>query len=159
MLTQSEADALISLKKKRTSDDLFNFPALSEILTIPINSIDGKEFFLLDINRKGSVKLTRCTYQERYRKTDILVRLDIGGQPHTNPEVDVVPLPYLNQYNGQTVQCPHLHLYVEGYIDKWAIPAPTDKFPDTTDLYKTLENFFRYCNIIEPPKIQNGLFI
>jgi len=159
MFTQSEADALIALKKKRTSNDTYSFPSSGEILIIPIISIDGRESFLLDINRKGSIKLTRCTYQERYRGIIILVRLDIDGQPHTNPEVDVVPLPYLNQYNGQTVQCPHLHLYVEGYIDKCAIPAPTDKFPDTTDLYKTLENFFRYCNIIEPPKIQNGLFI
>jgi len=99
MLTQSEADALIALKKKRTSNDTYSFPYSGEILTIPIISIDGRESFLLDINRKGSIKLTRCTCQERYRGIIILVRLDIGGQPHTNPEVDIVPLPYLIPYN------------------------------------------------------------
>jgi len=158
MLTQSEADALIALEKKRTSNNTYSFPYFGEILTIPIISIDGRESFLLDINRKGSIKLTRCTYQERYRGIIILVRLDIDGQPHTNPEVDIVPLSYLSPYNGQTIQCPHLHLYVEGYMDKWAIPAPANEFPNTKDLYKTLEDFFRYCNIIEPPIIQRGLF-
>jgi hypothetical protein len=158
MLTQSEADALIALGKKRTSNDTYNFPFSREILTIPIISIDGRESFLLDINKKGSIKLTRCTYQERYRRIIILVRLDIDGQPHTNPEVDIVPLPYLIPYNGQTIKCPHLHLYVEDYMDKWAIPAPANEFPNTKDLYKTLEDFFRYCNIIEPPIIQRGLF-
>ena len=159
MLTQAEADALIALKKKRISNASYNFPSSGEILTIPIISIDERESFLLDINRKGSIRLTRCTYQERYRGIFILVRLDIDGPPHTNPEVDIVPLPYLIPYNGQTIQCPHLHLYVEGFMDKWAIPAPPNEFPNTTDLYNTLEDFFRYCNIIEPPVIQRGLFI
>lgn len=159
MLTQSEADALIALEKKKLSNAPYNFPSSGEILTIPIISIDERESFLLDINRKGSIRLTRCTYQERYKGIIILVRLDIDGQPHTNPEVDVVPLPYLIPYNGQTIQCPHLHLYVEGFMDKWAIPAPPDKFPDTTNLHRTLEDFFRYCNIVEPPVIQMGLFI
>jgi len=36
---------------------------------------------------------------------------------------------------------------------KWAIPAPNDEFPDTTNLYTTLQDFFRYCNVVEPPKI------
>jgi len=158
MLTQSEADALISLKKKRTSNDTYSFPSSGAILTIPIISIDGRESFLLDINRKGSIRLTRCTYQERYRGIIILVRLDIDGHPNTNPEVNDVPLLYLVPYNGQTIQCPHLHLYVEGYMDKWAIPAPANEFLNTKDLYQTLEDFFRYCNIIEPPIIQRGLF-
>jgi hypothetical protein len=159
MLTQADADALMDLEKKRTSDDRYSFPYAGEILTVPLISVDGREFFLLDINRKGSIRLSRCTYQERYRKTVVLVRLDIDGQPHTNPEVDIVPLPYLMPYNGQTIQCPHLHLYVEDYMDKWAIPAPANDFPNTTDLYKTLADFFRYCNITEPPVIQRGLFI
>ena len=154
MLTQSEADALIALQKKRTSNDTYNFPPYREILTIPIVSIDGRESFLLDINRKGSIRLTRCTYQERYRGIIILVRLDIDGPPHTNPEVAAVPLPYFIPYNGLTINCPHLHLYVEGYMDRWAIPAPANEFPNTTDLNKTLEDFFRYCKITEPPVIQ-----
>lgn len=159
MLTQSEADVLISIQKKKTTDTYYNFPPAGEILTIPIVSINEMESFLIDVNKKGRIRLTKCTYQERYRKIIILVRLDIDGSPHTNPEVTSIPLPYLTPYNGQTIQCPHLHLYVEGFMDKWAIPAPSDKFPNTGDLFRTLEDFFRYCNIIEPPAIQKGLFI
>ncbi|PIU61358.1 MAG: hypothetical protein COS84_11405 [Armatimonadetes bacterium CG07_land_8_20_14_0_80_40_9] len=130
-----------------------------EILTIPIISVDERESFLIDINRRGRIGLTRCTYQERYQGIIILVRLDIDGQPHTNPEVPSVPIPYLAPYNGQTIQCPHLHLYVEGFMDRWAMPIPSDRFPNIRDLYKTLEDFFRYCNIIEPPIIQRRLLI
>jgi len=159
MLSQSEADRLIAMTKKRTDNQIYTFPSPNKILTITIVSIDEKESFLIDINRKGTIRLTRCSYQERYQKTIILVRLDIDGPPHTNPEVKNIPLPYLAPYNGKTIKCPHLHLYVEGYMDKWAIPASPEKFPQTNDVYLTLYDFFRYCKIIEPPNIQRGLFI
>jgi len=159
MLTQSEADALIAIQKKRVTEEYYDFPSLGESLTIPIVSIDGRESFLIDANRKGRVVLTKCTYQERYRGIIILVRLDINGQLHTNPEVSSVPISYLTPYNGQIIQCPHLHLYVEGFMDKWAIPAPSNKFSTINNLYITLKDFFRYCNIVKPPIIQRGLFI
>ncbi len=158
MLTQSEADSLIAMQKKRTKEEMYNFPLAGERLTIPIISVDERESFLIDINR-GGIRLTKCTYQGRYQKTIILVRLDIHGSPHTNPEVLNIPLPRLESYNGQTIQCPHLHLYVEGFMDKWAIPAPSDKFLNTNNLRDTLDDFFRYCNIVKPPIMQRDLFI
>ncbi len=159
MLTQSEADALIAMQKKRSTEEYYDFPSSGESLTIPIVSIDEREAFLIDVNRKGRIRVTKCTYQERCQGRIILVRLDVDGRPHTNPEVTSVPIPYLASYNGQTIQCPHLHLYVEGFMDKWAIPTPSNKFPKTGNLYKTLDDFFRYCNIVKPPIIQRGLFI
>ncbi len=159
MLTQSEADTLIAMPKKKSTGEQYDFPISGEILTIPIISIDERESFLIDVNRRGRIRLTKCTYQERYRGIIILVWLDINGPPHTNLETTSVPLPYFYQYNGQTIQSPHLHLYVEGFIDRWAIPAPSDIFNRTNDLYETLMDFFHYCNVIEPPIIQRGLFI
>jgi hypothetical protein len=152
MLTQSAADALIKLPKIKNSDDSYAFPFPGDFLKIPIISQDEQENFLIDISR-GRILLTQCTYQERYQTVIILIRLDVDGPPHTNPEVVYVPLPYLTPYNGQIIDCPHLHLYVEGFMDKWAIPAPNDEFPDTTNLYKTLQDFFQYCNVVETPKI------
>jgi len=152
MLTQSEADALITLPKIKNSNDNYDFPLPGDFLNIPIISQDEQENFLIDISR-GRILLTKCTYQERYQTIFILIRLDLDGPPHTNPEVANVPLPYLTPHNGQTIDCPHLHLYVEGFMDKWAIPAPNDEFPNTTNLYTTLQDFFRYCNVVEPPKI------
>lgn len=156
MLTQSEADALIAMTKTRVSNQIFYFPLPGEALSIPLLSQNDGEEFMIDINR-GKLRLTKCTYQERHNAIIILVRLDVDGPPHTNPDLSAVPLPYLMPYNGKTIDCPHLHLYVEGFMDKWAIPAPNDKFVNTTDLYKTLHDFFSYCNVIDPPTIQKSI--
>jgi hypothetical protein len=71
--------------------------------------------------------------------------LDLDGPPHRNPDDVEVP-------------CPHLHIYREGYGDRWAIPAPIDRYANTEDLFLTFEAFIIHCNITEPPKIQMGLF-
>lgn len=157
MISQGEADLLISMEKRRAEERNYTFPGRGGKLEIPIISLDGREQFLIDVNR-GRIRLTKCTYQERHQGAMILVRLDIDGPPHQNPEVEKVPLEYLRAYNGVELSCPHLHLFVEGYLDKWAIPAPADKFPNTGDLYQTLADFFVYCNVIEPPQVIKGLF-
>jgi hypothetical protein len=116
-LTQQEADYLISLPKTRVDDQEYTIPLPGEILKIPIKSVDKREQFIFDINR-GRIRLSKCTYQARSRITIILIRLDIDGPPHTNPFVENVPLDYLQPYNGIEIPSPHLHLYVEGFMDK-----------------------------------------
>lgn len=157
MLTQFEADALVDMQKKRAGEEMYDFPLVGETLSIPIISVDARESFLIDISR-AIIRLTKCTYQKRYQGVIILVRLDIDGPPHSNPEVLTVPLSRLEPYNGKTVSCPHLHLYVEGFMDRWAIPAPSETFPKMEDIYATLDDFFRYCNVLEPPLVQRRLF-
>lgn len=98
---------------------------------------------MLDVNRRGKIKLTKCTYQERYAIIEILLRLDIGGPPHENPD-------------GAEVPSPHLHVYREGYGDKWAVPTPPE-FGNTGDLAGTLQDFMQYCRIQEIPAIQRGV--
>ena len=156
MLTQSAANDLFNIPKVKKSEESYGFPRPGEKLTIPITFQDEQQDFLIDISR-GRIRLTKCTYQERYHQMIILVRLDLDGPPHTNPEVASVPLPCLTPHNGLTIDCPHLHLYVEGFMDKWAIPAPNDEFPNTNDLYTTLQDFLRYCSVVEPPKIYRRL--
>ncbi len=75
----------------------------------------------------------------------VLARLDFGGSPHRNPD-------------GKEVNCPYLHLYREGFHDKWAFPVPTGSFSDIGDPWRTLEDFMRFCNITAPPDIRQGLF-
>lgn len=41
---------------------------------------------------------------------------------------------------------------------KRPFPVPVDKFANMSDLWQTLEDFMRYCNITEPPFIRKGLF-
>jgi len=143
-LTQAEADALIAMEKHRVNTDRHDFPLGGGALVVPLQSPDKREQFLLDISR-SRIDLLKGTYQNRARQVVVLVRLDFGGAPHRNPDDTEVP-------------SPHLHVYREGYGDKWAIPAPLDKFGNTADLWQTLKNFMRFCNITKPPHIERGLF-
>lgn len=111
---------------------------------MPLTSQDKREDFLLDIYR-GRIDLLKGTYQNRARQVIVLVRIDFGGAPHRNPD-------------GNEVPCPHLHLYREGFGDKWAVPLPADKFPNIGDLWQTLEDFMLFCNVVDRPVIVRGLF-
>jgi hypothetical protein len=143
-LTQAEADALIQMEKRRVDDAQWLFPAPGEKLTVPLTSVDKRENFMLDVTR-AQIKLTKATYQNRARQAIVLMRLDLDGPTHWNPDDVEVP-------------CPHLHIYREGYGDRWAVPAPVDRYTNTKDLLVTFEAFMAHCNITEPPRIQPGLF-
>ena len=148
MLAQAEADALISMAKRLIMKGIIKFPSLGGYTTLDLASLDGREEFIVDVNRKGQIKLTKCTYQERYRKDIILLRLDIDGPDHRNPDDEVLP-------------CPHLHIYREGFAHKWAFPIPPGIFTDTGDLVNTMIEFLRYCNVTnlhEIAQIQGGMF-
>ena len=144
-LTQSEADLLHRLEKLRVDDNKWSYPGMGGGISIPLKSRDGKERFILDI-RRGRVHLAKGSYQNRARRTIILVRLCFGGSPHQNPD-------------GKFVGSPHLHIYREGYGDKWAYPLPRIIFTDETDRLKTFEDFLDYCNIVDAPYIRWGLTI
>jgi Family of unknown function (DUF6978) len=143
-LTQDEADKLMAMEKRYADDEERFFPVPGESIAIPLTSLDKRENFMLDVTR-AQIKLTKATYQNRARAAIILLRLDIDGAPHRNPD-------------GEEIPCPHLHTYREGYGDKWAIPAPLDRYTNTLDLFSTFEAFMLHCNITDPPKIQKGLF-
>ena len=143
-LTQAEADALIAMEKRRVDKNQWNYPAFGEQATIPLVSTDGREAFLLDLHR-ARINLTKGTYQNRSRQVVVLVRLDFGGAPHRNPD-------------GEEIGSPHLHLYREGFGDKWAFPVPSDRFSDVENSWQTLQDFMRFCHIVELPIIQKGLF-
>ena len=144
-LTQAEADLLIAIEKHRTDGEERDYPGTGGSITAPLISADKREHFLLDVNR-SAINLVKGTYQERARQVLVLVRLDFGGAPHRNPDDTEIP-------------CPHLHLFCEGYGDKWAVSVPSDDFSDLSDAWQTLHDFMTYCNITQPPYIHRGLFI
>jgi hypothetical protein len=143
-LTQAEADALIAMEKHRANEERHDFPMGGVSLVLPLQSPDKREQFLLDLSR-GRIDLAKVKMQNRGRQIVVLVRLDLAGSPHRNPD-------------GEEVPCPHLHVYREGFGDKWAVPVPPDRFPDPSDLWATLQHFLAYCNITRPPHIERGLF-
>ncbi|MBV9499496.1 MAG: hypothetical protein JO138_08980 [Acidobacteriaceae bacterium] len=96
-ISQAEADALISMEKQRVDDKQWFFPEPGSRLAIPLTSPDKRENFMLDVTR-GQIKLTKATYQNRARQAIVLMRLDLDGRPHRNPD-------------DQEIPCPHLHIY------------------------------------------------
>lgn len=74
----------------------------------------------------------------------VLARLDFGA-PHRNPD-------------DTEVGVPHLHLYREGFHDKWAHPVPDGMLSNPVDAWQCLLDFMRFCNVAEAPRITRGLF-
>jgi hypothetical protein len=143
-LTQAEADALIGLPKYRVDNTQWDFPTLGGAVSIPLVSENRREHFVLDM-RRGRIDLGKGAYQNRARQVIVLVRLDFGGAPHRNPD-------------DEEIGSPHLHVYREGYGDKWAMPIPGDRFTNPADPWQNLVEFMAYCNVVGPPAIRRGLF-
>jgi hypothetical protein len=134
----------MAMEKRCATEEQWLFPVPGDRLAIPLTSMDKRENFTLDVTR-SQIKLTKATYQNRARVAIILMRLDLDGPPHRNPD-------------GEEILCPHLHTYRAGFGDKWAVPAPIERYMNTPDLYSTCHAFMTHCNITEPPNIQQGLF-
>lgn len=146
-LTQSEADYLINIDKYPTAanEHRYVFPnADGSRLEILFSSVDKKEDFVLNFCRKKII-LEKRNHLIRAKKTVCLVRLDIDGPTHRNPD-------------GEEIGGTHLHIYREGFGDRWACPLPADKFSKITDPLTTLEDFMRYCNVKKLPFIDRDLF-
>lgn len=118
MLSQKQVDDLLAMLKLLTKAGPIEFPQSGSFKQFDVKSDDGREAFIIDVNRRGKIKATKCTYQERYQVVEILLRLDVDGPPHENPDGTVVP-------------CPHMHVYREGYAAHWAFPLEPAVFTDT----------------------------
>lgn len=140
MLTQAEADSLIRMVKR------FVRPPASISLPVGVDETyelagaDDREKFLLDVWR-GTLRLTKFKFQNRVRTVVVLVRLDVDGAPHTNPD-------------GRTLAGTHIHLFKEGFDDRWAYPVDTRSFTQLTDPSTTFLEFCAFCKIESPPPVQ-----
>jgi len=143
-LSQAEADALIKMEKHRVDNEKWLFPT-DGVASIPLMSADKREDFMLDI-RRARIDLLKGTYQNRARQIVTLARLDFGAKPHRNPD-------------GNMVASPHIHIYREGFGDKWAEPLKTNQFGKPDDIWQLLQDFMKVCNITKPPVIEKGLFV
>ena len=142
MLTQTEADTLIAMRKVFFNPDTLSLPPGTD-QTHELIGDDRRERFFLDLWR-GTIRLSKVKYQTRGRKAFVLVRLDIDGSPHTNPD---------EQKIGGT----HLHVYREGYEDRWAFPLNPSEFRDSTNMMQVFVDFCRYCHIQDIPPFQGEL--
>ncbi len=143
-LTQAEADALMVMPKKPSTEETYAFPNPGDRLQIALESLDKAEDFLLDVTR-SRIDFAKVTYQNRAHVIIVLMRLDLNGPPHRNPDDSVIA-------------CPHLHLYREGYGDKWAFSVPPDRYSNLSNMVQTLSDFLTHCNVTDQPPIQTAIF-
>ncbi len=128
MITDEQAQAFIAILKQIIGKPI-KFDFTKKVIEL---QDDSKESYLLDIipNRLISGKISTTL---RVRKNVLLVRLDVAGPPHRNPDDTEVP-------------CPHLHVYRQDYGLKWAYPLPPE-FGDCSGLADYLDSFCQHCNI------------
>ncbi len=139
MISQQEIEYLLQVLKDLIDVQPLTFPSFSESKQYQVVSEDGRNKFIIDADRKGHINLSKCTFQER-NSVNILLRLDLSGRPHTNPD-------------GEELPCPHLHIMKENCGTSWAYPLPEDIFTNTSDLLLSFINFLEYCKVKDASNI------
>lgn len=119
------------------------FPPSGVEISIPLKSTTKNIDFTLDVESKR-LELHGYKYQNRVYKDIILARLDLGPKSHRNP-------------NDAVITGPHIHIYQEGYHDKFAYSIPNEFFTQISDKWIALEEFMNFCNIVGKPIIREGL--
>jgi hypothetical protein len=133
ILTQAEADALIAMEKHRVNEDRSDFPMGGESVVLPLQSADKREQFLVDLGRgrifeegqNAEPRAPGCRVGEARSRWCAPSEPGRGG----NPGSPSSPLP-------------------RGFGDKWAVAVPRDRFRKIADVWTTLEDFMRFCNIM-----------
>ncbi len=140
-LTQQQAEHLCGLAKVLAASNVeinFGKGMKVEIHFLGRDHPDKGETFRL-IAERSIRNESHAKYQLMYGKSTILYRLEYAASPHINPDY-------------QTIPCPHLHYYREGYADGWA-KVIDQEFGDPRDLLACFKGFLAYCNIVQSPPI------
>ena len=152
-LSQAEADYLLSLAKEFTESDPLIFPNTQPLnYNRPLRSVDRREEFVLTVER-GNRNRARLKYQTRGRSVIVLARIEFNGRAHRNPPDS----PYRPD---ERMDCPHIHIYREGFDDRIAYDVadiPQLVLRDPGNGLYCLEDFLRFCNVQNWPQIQLGI--
>lgn len=141
MLSQAEADALLTVAKRFVSPRLIRLaPGADETHDLIRHARRGRRD-LPPRPLEGRQEGGQAQVQTRGRKVIVLARIDINGAPHTNPD-------------GTGIDGTHLHVYREGYDDRWAFPLDAQQFTDPADPETALLDFCRFCNMVDTPTVQ-----
>lgn len=140
-MTDIEFQSLIQLKKIFAKKDVI-LPFTGNCNTYDLKSVDTKDRFYLDIDRRGKIEL-KTKLQNRYAKNKMpLVRIDIDSPPHINPD-------------GTKLSRNHIHIYKDCDKDTnnlpWAYEL-NDIFGNDINIkslnFMTAFNLIcKYCNI------------
>ncbi|WP_332238926.1 DUF6978 family protein [Sporolactobacillus sp. KGMB 08714] len=136
MLTEKEAQELIrALKYFHRKMQNYILPDPGKRDQLDLISDDGKNEFKVDLNQ-GKIE-PKFTFQLRLNHANlILVRVDVGGPTHENPD-------------HKKVQGPHIHIYKQykSREDRWAYPLPKNLFVLSDDYVLTFINFLEFVHV------------
>lgn len=145
-MDSNEINELIDCLKRITHDsNSFYLPEKGSYDQLDLKS--NKSFFIVDVNRKGRKK-PQFTLQlrDKEHKDCALLRLDMIGPPHKNPEGDF-------PFAGEIIECPHLHIAHPDYGSSIAYPLNNDYAKiyltdaQIMDLVLILKMFLERCNV------------
>ena len=133
-LPQPRADAFLAARKiKATETDFHLTSTILKSVSVPLiaPTLAG-EAFSLDVTQKRIVLKLKCQLRNTTHSV-ILARLDFAS-PHRNPD-------------GTSVGVPHLHVYREGYGDRFAYEVPPGMLKNPDDPLQVLLDFLATYNI------------
>jgi len=145
-MSDAEAKELIAMLKEIISKEII-FPNSGDKKDVSIVSQDQKYLFIMSINRSSTINEKRCSYIVRNKANGKnLLRLDVNGPAHRNP-------------NGERIECPHLHIYKEEFSDG-NLPFAIEFDVNDDSLIESCLRFLSEFNVINVPLIieQNQLF-
>jgi len=123
------------LKQIKEKKRVIRLPSLGEQSSIQIKSVEKPvQTFRIVINRKQKIS-GNYSFLEIHGNNGLLLRLDIIGPPHTNPD-------------GTKVPCPHIHIARDYYDDSWAYEFSPPDVSNFDSLVSQLYEFMVHCHII-----------
>ncbi len=141
-MTDTEFQYLMKLKKKFVVNNS-RLPKNGENALFDLISTEANEKFILDVDRRGRIELSKFKLQNRYASTKLpLVRVDIDSPPHINPD-------------GEILSRNHIHIFREIENDTGNLPWAynLETFADMNFVTKNIKfmdvfmAFCEYCNI------------
>ena len=151
-IDQAFINFLFEVRKKPISKATLEFPVHGTGICIDCHCEEGRYHFQTDINRRNRFNTKKASFQLRHNKTFVIRRLCLNNGIHENPP-DIAPLDILRGYEGAEITTNHVHLFIPGYNDRWAIPLtrlPEINIEETDSLNIIFEKFLVYCNVESP---------
>lgn len=149
-LTNSEVSSLFELEKYQVKNITFDFPLQGDFIEIELRNDSGRIKFIADVEN-SNILVKKAKFQIRYKKIHILRRIDFNGN-HTNPP-GKAPMSIFEGFENRVFKREdHVHFYVEGYGERWALPLseiPEIGINKNDELYEKMVKFFNYCNVKE----------
>lgn len=145
VLTQDEADTLRVIEKYLIDPESVLIPPPQKTCIHDIRyRKDGQYYGNMKLSTFRSQKNSRkVSYRIIYDAYNTLVRIDTqDATSHRNPDGKIIIPPYQ----------PHIHIYTEGYKDKFAYPLPSS-FGNADDIIQLFMEFLSYSNVLNTDKI------